>query len=87
MPSPVHYGQLRVIKRTLTHGAKISSFVDVLGLNVHIERSCKHVLCLLSLKELSEILENMQVVSAYFSIVQSRLFCMQGAASEWLYHG
>ena len=75
MPSPVHYGQLRVIRRTLTLRAKINSSEDVLNLSKLRGFSIwKHVLCLLTLKELSEL----QVKAsgehadraAFFSIVQ-----------------
>ena len=75
MPSPVHYGQLRVIRRTLTLRAKINSSEDVLNLSKLRGFSIwKHVLCLLTLKELSEIQAKASVEhadrAAFFSIVQ-----------------
>ena len=55
----VHYGQLRVIRHMLTHGAKISTFVGVWAVMSRMRglKIWKHVPHLTSLKEISEILE------------------------------
>ena len=38
MARPVHYGKFRGIRRTFISGAKISPFVDILGLFDQVER-------------------------------------------------